>query len=198
MRLEHAYVEHYRSVKKTGCFTVARDKTILVGPNEAGKTAILKALEHVNPGPLVKPFDPLRDYPRSEYDEFRSQGTDPNTIIVAVGTFMLDPEDQAAVEAVAPAFKDCRYQRWVTLGNGLKHRLLDGPELPTVGSEKDSLRRLTVHADGRLPAPTEGAAAALKPSDELAEILAGLPDKSYISTEKAQELLGWLIAQRLM
>jgi hypothetical protein len=192
MRLEHAYVENYRSIKETGWFNVARAKTILVGPNEAGKTAILKALEHINPGPLVKPFDPLRDYPRSQYDEFRSRGTDPNTITVAVGTFILDNEDQAAVEAIAPAFKDCKYQRWVTLGNRLKQRLLDGPELPTVGSEKDSLRRLTVHADGRLPAPAEGAAAPPKPSDELTEILVGLPDKSYISTEKAKELLGWL------
>lgn len=192
MRLESAYVENYRSIKDTGSFDVAHDKTILVGPNEAGKTAILRALEHLNPGPLVKPFDPLRDYPRSQFDGFRSSGTNPDTIMVAVGTFTLDAEDQAAVAAISPAFKDCRYQRQVTLGNNVRHLLVDAPAHPTVGAEKDSLRRLAAHADPRQPAPDEGAATPIKPSDELNEILTGLPDKRYISTEKAEELLGWL------
>ncbi len=192
MRLERANVENYRSVKDSGWFDVAHDKTILVGPNEAGKTAILKALEHVSPGPLVKPFDPLRDYPRSQYDEFRSSGANPDTIRVASATFTLDPDDQAAVAKIAPAFKDCKYQLWVTLGNGLSHRLLDEPDRPTVGSQQDSLRRLAVHADARLAAPAEGAAAPTKPSDELNEILTGLPDNRYISIEKAEELRGWL------
>ena len=116
MRLERANVENYRSVKDSGWFDVSHDKTILVGPNEAGKTAILKALKHVSPGPLVKPFDPLRDYPRSQYNEFRSSGADPDTIRVASATFTLDPDDQAAVAEIAPAFKDCKYQLWVTLG----------------------------------------------------------------------------------
>lgn len=39
-------------------------KTILVGPNEAGKTAVLQALQQVNPPEGVKRLDALRDYPR--------------------------------------------------------------------------------------------------------------------------------------
>ena len=167
MRLERAKVENYRSVKDSGWFDVAHDKTILVGPNEAGKTAILRALEHLSPGPLVKPFDPLRDYPRSQFDEFRSRKTDPSAIIVATSTFTLDPEDRAAIEKVAPAFKDSRYELSVTLGNDRRHVLLDGPKRPTLGSHRDSFGRLAAHADARVPAPAEGAEPPDKPSDEL-------------------------------
>jgi hypothetical protein len=194
MRLERANVENYRSIKDTGLFDVAHDKTILVGPNEAGKTAILRALEHLGPGPLVKPFEALRDYPRSRYDQFRASGADPDTIKVASATFTLDPEDQAAVEQIAPAFKDCKYQQWVSLGNKRTHGLVDAPPLPTVGAQKDSLRRLAVHADARVPAPAEGAEPAAKPTDQLNGVLAGLRDSQTFVADKAAELLGWLDA----
>ena len=41
MRLTHVRVQNYRCVRDTGWFKVERAKTILVGPNEAGKTAVL-------------------------------------------------------------------------------------------------------------------------------------------------------------
>lgn len=127
MRLEKARVQNYRSVKDTDWFDLAAAKTILVGPNEAGKTAVLRALEHISPGPLVEPFDPLRDYPRSDYEAFRASEKNPAAVTVASAIFALDTEDQAAVEAVAPAFKDASYHRWVTLGNTHGHRLNGGP-----------------------------------------------------------------------
>ena len=40
-------------------------KTILVGPNEAGKTVLLQALQQLNPPKGIRGFDVLRDYPRS-------------------------------------------------------------------------------------------------------------------------------------
>ena len=45
MRLTKARVQGYRSIIDTGYFDVEDGKTILVGPNEAGKTAILQALQ---------------------------------------------------------------------------------------------------------------------------------------------------------
>ncbi|HEY7465510.1 MAG TPA: AAA family ATPase, partial [Dehalococcoidia bacterium] len=49
MKLIRAQVTNYRSIRDTGVFDVEVGKTILVGPNEAGKTALLKALQALNP-----------------------------------------------------------------------------------------------------------------------------------------------------
>ena len=65
MRLVKVRVQNYRSIIDTGWFDVEQAKTIMVGPNEAGKTAILQALQQINPPDDVPNFDPLRDYPRA-------------------------------------------------------------------------------------------------------------------------------------
>lgn len=49
MRLPHVQVQNYRWVRDTGLYEVERSQTILVGPNEAGKTAMLDVLQ-VPPG----------------------------------------------------------------------------------------------------------------------------------------------------
>jgi ABC-type multidrug transport system ATPase subunit len=45
MRLKKARVTKYRSIRDTGWFEVESGKSILVGPNEAGKTVLLEALQ---------------------------------------------------------------------------------------------------------------------------------------------------------
>ncbi|EEA1375688.1 AAA family ATPase, partial [Salmonella enterica] len=67
MRLKRARVTNYRSIIDTDWFDVESAKTIFVGPNEAGKSAILQALQQINPPQNVPKFDALRDYPRSKY-----------------------------------------------------------------------------------------------------------------------------------
>ena len=64
MKLTHVRVQNYRCIRDTDWFEVEQAKTILVGPNEAGKTAVLQALQQINPPDGTKEFDPLRDYPR--------------------------------------------------------------------------------------------------------------------------------------
>ena len=49
MRLTRVRVQNYRCVRDTGWFEVEQAKTILVGPNEAGKTAVFEALRQINP-----------------------------------------------------------------------------------------------------------------------------------------------------
>ena len=61
-------LQNYRCVRDTGWFDVEQAKTILVGPNEAGKTAVFEALQRINPPDGVRGFDPLRDYPRKLYN----------------------------------------------------------------------------------------------------------------------------------
>jgi recombinational DNA repair ATPase RecF len=69
MRLKKARVQKYRSIRDSGEFEVEPGKTILVGPNEAGKTVLLEALQQLNPPKGISGFDVLRDYPRSEYND---------------------------------------------------------------------------------------------------------------------------------
>ena len=96
MRLTQVRVQNYRCVRDTGWFEVEQAKTILVGPNEAGKTAVLEALQRINPPAGVRRFDPLRDYPRKLYNaDIQSRKRDPNDIPVASAWFALEPDDLA-------------------------------------------------------------------------------------------------------
>ena len=54
MRLTQVRVQNYRCVRDTGWFEVEQAKTILVGLNEAGKTAVLEALQRINPPPRCR------------------------------------------------------------------------------------------------------------------------------------------------
>ena len=71
MRLKKARVRNHRSIRDSGWFDVESEKTILVGPNEAGKTVLLRALEQINPPDDVSGFDQLRDFPRSELNDLK-------------------------------------------------------------------------------------------------------------------------------
>ena len=90
MRLSKARIRMYRSIRDTGEFEVENGKTILVGPNEAGKTVILQALQQLHAPPGIEGFDPLRDYPRSEYNKDIGRGAvDPSQVTVVEGHFKL-------------------------------------------------------------------------------------------------------------
>ena len=77
MRLKRARVQNYRSIRDTGEFKIESSKTIMVGPNEAGKSAILQALQQINAPNEVKQFDPLRDYPRALYNDVTTGKVNP-------------------------------------------------------------------------------------------------------------------------
>ena len=97
MRLKKARIAKYRSIRDSGWFDVEDGKTILVGPNEAGKTALLQALQQLNPPLTARNFDTLRDYPRSEYNDFTLGKILAEDVTVVVGKFELDQEDREAI-----------------------------------------------------------------------------------------------------
>lgn len=94
MRLKKARITNYRSVKDSGSIELEPNKTILVGPNEAGKSALLKALQQINPPAGVPGFDALRDYPRGDYNDITSKRLKPEDIKVAVAHFELEDDDK--------------------------------------------------------------------------------------------------------
>jgi len=115
MKLVKAQVKNYRSIIDSGPFDVERTKTILVGPNEAGKTVLLRALQQINPPDDVPKFEALRDYPRSHYSDIATGRVDPAKTDVAIGYFILDEYD---LGALPPDFRNSNYivGGWIIVG----------------------------------------------------------------------------------
>ena len=100
MKLTKVQITNFQSINDSTEFDIG-EVTCLVGKNEAGKTALLKALYRLNP--VVETdgeFDPELDYPRkdfSDYDyEVQAGKRQPATVVKA--TYQLEAPDIEAVE----------------------------------------------------------------------------------------------------
>jgi len=97
MKLVRIQVKNFRSVEDSGVFDIG-ELTCLVGKNEAGKTAILRAIHGLSPTDKFA-YDRTRDYPRrylSKFDERHTNGESP----VATTWWALEDDDVQAVEEV--------------------------------------------------------------------------------------------------
>jgi predicted ATP-binding protein involved in virulence len=103
MKLKKARVQNYWSIHDSGWFDIEADKTVVVGPNEAGKTALLRALQTVNMPPGRKlELDPLRDYPRSRYREIDEGLVELSDVVIATAVFELEDYDRVVLADFAP------------------------------------------------------------------------------------------------
>jgi len=197
MRLVKAHVKNYRSILDSGLFEIEEAKTILVGPNEAGKTAILQALQQLNAPKGVAGFDSLRDYPRSKYNDITTDKVDPAETTIVVGHFALDEDD---IAELPEGFEKCTYVFGRRLDNSAWHELEGAPAKVTYGDIKKDLNRLCVHIDHRVPVPVppaEGQPAPVPPptpSDTLAAITNQWRDTKTITGKSAEKLKAWLEA----
>lgn len=185
MRLKKARITNYRSIIDTGWTEFENSKTIFVGPNEAGKTAALRALQQINPPPDVPKFAALRDYPRSKYNDITTGKVDPKNTDVVVAHFALEDSDKRELPEV---FHGVTYIVGRRLDNSFWHQLADAPQKPTVGDIRKDLLRLAAHIDSRLPEgsnPTSAQAleAALKPYAD---------ENYYLSGNVSKAVKGWL------
>jgi predicted ATPase len=189
MRLKKARVTKYRSVRDSGWFEVEGGKTILVGPNEAGKTVILEALQKVNPPKGPRGFEALRDYPRSEYNDITTGRVRPENVTVVEAHFQLEEADK---EAIPADFRNSTYVRGRKLDNTAWHRLDGGPPDTTYGQIKKDLARLSAHVDARVAQPAAGNSVPVAPSAQLAAITQGWTEDAAVSGDRAAQLAGWL------
>ena len=189
MKLWKARVRNYRSIVDTGLFEVEGKKTILVGPNEAGKTAILQALQHINPPDSTTKLDALRDYPRSLYNDISTGKVKPGEVTVVEAHFRLDAED---VAQLPPGYENCIYRRGRKLDNEAWHDIEGGPSVPKYKDIKKDLTRLCAHADGRVPAAKEGETASELPSVGLSKVTGAWTDETKIADGVATALAAWL------
>ena len=102
MKLAKVHITEFQSIHDSNEFEIG-DVTCLVGKNEAGKTALLKALYRLNP--IVETdgdFNVTYDYPsRNMYDykhDVETGHREPATVVQA--TYTLEPADITAVKEI--------------------------------------------------------------------------------------------------
>jgi hypothetical protein len=101
MRLSSVEVSEFQSIRYSNPFDIG-SITCLVGKNESGKTAILRALYRLNPIiPEDGTFDVTDDYPRAEVEDYQQDleagRRHPAEVIKA--TFELSPEEVTRIES---------------------------------------------------------------------------------------------------
>lgn len=145
MRIAQARITNYRSVVDSGLFEVEPEKTILVGINEAGKTAVLKALQSINAPEGTKELDYLFDYPRSQLNDIQRGKKSLSMVKVAEATFSLSDDDRAAISAHVEVDKKATITWHRYIDNVLKYSLQGFPSVPKFSEVKKDLIRLRAH-----------------------------------------------------
>lgn len=189
MKLIKARVQNYRSIVDTGEFEIEELKTILVGPNEAGKTVLLKALQQLNKPDEVKGFDIIRDYPRSKYNDITTEKVKPEDVEVVRGYFKLDDEDKAEIPS---EFHDCTYVYYRRLNDKGFHYLLDAPSLITYNDVKKELQRMMAHLDKQFLAQGDENTTESIPSEEFAALTTAFYDSRAFTSKNSKEILKFL------
>ena len=189
MRLSKVRVQNYRSVIDTGEFEADFTKTILVGPNEAGKTAVMKAIQQINPPDETDGFDAQRDYPRRLYNDIQTKKVLPKDVTVVTAEFSLDEED---IRELPTRWEGVRYKCWRNMDNSFHADLVGGPERPSIQNIADDMRRLAKHLDSQAaPAAAEGETKAL-PSGELTELFGRYDSNFYLESVVAEAFGDWV------
>lgn len=154
MRLKSFHVTNFQSIIDSGEVSM-NDITCLVGKNEAGKTALLKALYKLNPIlEKDKEYDHTEEYPRKnvgDYEDALEDGKDPDQVVKA--TFTLEEDEIANIEDIfGPNFlksnifsitknysNDIFYSLSINENKGLDYLLEQCPEdiQNLIGTEKN-------------------------------------------------------------
>lgn len=187
MKLIKARIQNYRSIRDTEVFSVEKGKTIIVGPNEAGKSAALQALQQINRPVDVRPFDQLRDYPRALLNDITTKKIKPSEIPVATGWFSLDEND---INALPEDLKsnDIVYKYTRYLDDSATHEIEGAPTQLRYGKIENDLIRLASHLDAQVPDDQE------KPSNALNSIVENFVVNTIIKGNEATALSEWLHA----
>ena len=189
MKLKTVRVTNYRSIKDTGVIEIEREKTILVGPNEAGKSAILQAIQHLKRPAGVPKLDALRDYPRSLYNDITRGKVDPGTSKVVTATFSLEEDDRASLpEMFRDKVNTYTFTRY--LDNSATHSTDLASSGITLAQIRKDLDRVAAHVDTQLSASSGDETT--KTATELETVVQGVPTNWYLSKENRSKIRTWL------
>lgn len=191
MKLVKAKIERFRSIIDTGWFEIETEKTILVGPNEAGKSALLLALQQLNPPESIGDnYEPLRDYPRSSYDDdIIHHKVNVATTPFVTGIFILSDDERAEFP---DEYKNLNFVYWKTLDNKPHSELKNTPPALTFKDIEKDLLRLKSHflSTANSSTDTEGIANGI--STEYDDMVNDFSHKTIITTTIAKEITTWL------
>ena len=191
MKLIKAKVERFRSIIDTGLFEIEAEKTILVGPNEAGKSALLLALQQLNPPDTIgNSYNPLRDYPRSLYDDdILHNGIDMKTTPFVTGVFVLSDEEK---EEFPEEYKNLSFVYWKTLDNKAHCKLENTPSAPIFKEIEKDLLRLKSHFLLTIKSSSGSEDIVNNVSAEYDNFAKDIPCKTIVTPEIAKQLSDWL------
>lgn len=121
MRLTKLRIQNFKSVEDSTEFTVS-DVTCLVGKNESGKTALLEALEALNPVVSQNAsYSLIGSYPRRRKSEDEEKGIAQKAIVVT-STWKLEDADAAALAGALGV--DVLGDRTVRVSKGYENTLV--------------------------------------------------------------------------
>ena len=185
MFLKRVRVKKYRSIRDSGWFDVDQGKTILIGPNEAGKTALLGG----HPATQSSPWrSRLRSSARlsalrvRRYQQWKSF---PSQVTVVEGHFGLTDEDKAELPE---EFRQYDYVFGRRLDNSFWHDFLGAPPAKKFAEIKKDLTRFCAHIDSRHAKPEAGMSPDDPPSTRIVALLHGWKDDYELAGQPARLL----------
>jgi predicted ATPase len=134
-------VRNYRCVLDSGPFDIEPDKTILVGINEAGKTAILRGIQQASRSKDAVKIDWLYDAPAALVDDIRRGNMKQADLPVATVTMIPEPKDLAGLSLPNGA-ESIRLVMTSYLDNTRQYHVTGLPPTPTVSDAEKPVIRL--------------------------------------------------------
>lgn len=95
MRLKTVRITNFRSIIDTGVFTVG-DMTCLIGQNESGKSAILQAMECLNPAYGERQYNKSVDYPKHALAQYERKHDKDHARAIET-TWQLSPSEKQEI-----------------------------------------------------------------------------------------------------
>lgn len=98
MKLVEAHVTKYKSIEDSTPVEIDENVTVLVGVNEAGKSAFLEALYKAFPVLKGTSYRDIFDYPRKDWNKYKRRADQDDAAFVAKLTYQLSDDEVAAIE----------------------------------------------------------------------------------------------------
>jgi predicted ATP-dependent endonuclease of OLD family len=184
MRLIKARVENYRSIIDTGVFEIEKLKTILVGPNESGKTILLQAIQQLNAPSEIDGFDVIRDYPRAHYNDISTKKVLPKNIRVVTGYFELEDEEK---EEIPSEYHKCIFKKIKYLDNKTYNSLENAPDKLKLSDIKKNFLRMVSYMDKQYDKADGN-----EPSKAFNKLIEDIPASSILDKDISSKLLKFI------